>query len=107
MLKRRHFKNRFEDDDPLSGMANLFDAAMVFAVALMVAAVSRFGMTEMLSNEDMTVVKNPGKSNMEIIVKKGTKIDKYRGSGESGEGKGRKVGTAYELENGEIIYVPE
>ena len=48
-------------------VANLFDVAMVFAVALMVALVSRFNMTEMFSKEDFTMVKNPGKENMEII----------------------------------------
>ena len=50
-------------------VANLFDVAMVFAVALMVALVSRFNMTEMFSKEDFTMVKNPGKENMEIITK--------------------------------------
>ena len=42
--------------------------AMVFAVALMVALVTRYNMTEMFSQEDFTMVKNPGKENMEIII---------------------------------------
>ena len=53
----------------MSVVSNLFDVAMVFAVALMVALVSRFNMTEILSHEDFTMVKNPGKDNMEIITK--------------------------------------
>lgn len=96
-----------EDSDPLSGMANLFDLAMVFAVALMVAMVVNFQMTEFLTGEDVTIVKNPGTEDMEIIVKKGREIERYTGSEETGAGKGRRVGTAYELENGQIIYVPE
>lgn len=56
------------------------------------------------------MVKNPGKDNMEIITKEGQKINKYTPSedqsSKSGK-KGKKVGIAYELENGEIIYVPE
>ena len=43
--------NRFateDDSDPLSGLINLFDAAMVFAVALMVAFVIQSRMTELL-----------------------------------------------------------
>jgi len=100
-------KKRFQlDDDPLSGMANLFDLAMVFAVALMVAMVTFFKMTDFLTKENVTIVKNPGKKNMEIIIKKGKKIEKYKASGQKGKGKGKKVGVAYELENGEIIYVP-
>ncbi len=105
--QRQFFQRNNDEADPLSGMANLFDVAMVFALALMVAAVVRFNMTEFLSKEDMTIVKNPGKKNMEIIVKKGKKIEKYKASEQTGQGKGRKVGTAYQLENGEIIYVPE
>ena len=68
---------REEDTDPLSVVVNLFDVAMVFAVALMVAMVMNMNMTEVFSKEDFTVVKNPGKDNMEIISKKGNKIEKY------------------------------
>ena len=99
-----------EDADPISVVSNLFDIAMVFAVALMVALVSRYNMTEVFSQEDYTMVKNPGKENMEIITKEGNKINRYTPSEDQDkkEGKrGKKVGIAYELDNGEIIYVPE
>lgn len=111
MTMRKHkFLQTSEDDDPMSVVSNLFDVSMVFAVALMVALVSRFNMTEMFSQEDFTMVKNPGKDNMEIITKEGQTINRYTPSEEqsSSDGKkGKRVGTAYELENGEIIYVPE
>ncbi|MEA3489804.1 MAG: DUF2149 domain-containing protein [Candidatus Omnitrophota bacterium] len=109
MRRRYSFRStsRTSDEDPLSGMANLFDISMVFAVALMVALVVHFQMTEMLTQNEITMVKNPGKENMEIIVKKGKEITRYRGTRSSGAGKGRRVGVAYELESGEIIYVPE
>ncbi|MBQ3878036.1 MAG: DUF2149 domain-containing protein, partial [Prevotella sp.] len=59
--------------------------------------------------EDFTMIKNPGKDNMEIITRQGKEIKRYKASDEqNATGKrGRKVGIAYELENGEIIYVPE
>ncbi len=107
---RRRLLKREEDSDPMSVVSNLFDVAMVFAVALMVALVSRYNMTEMFSKEDFTMVKNPGKENMEIITKEGANINRYTPSEDqdSKNGKkGKKVGAAYELENGEIIYVPE
>ena len=63
-----------EDADPLSVVVNLFDVAMVFAVALMVAMVMHMNMTEVFTQEDFTIVKNPGKDNMEIIMKEGNKI---------------------------------
>lgn len=106
---RRNLLKKEEDSDPMSVVSNLFDVAMVFAVALMVALVTRYNMTEMLSKEDFTMVKDPGKENMEIITKEGEKISRYTPSEDqrtSGK-RGRKVGIAYELENGEIIYVPE
>lgn len=109
MARRRRLIKNDEDHDPMAVLTNLFDVAMVFAVALMVALVTRFDMTEMFSQEDFTVVKNPGTEQMEIITKKGEKIEKYTPS-EDQSGKnssGKRVGTAYQLENGEIIYVPE
>ena len=100
-----------DDNDPLSGMTNLFDIAMVFAVALMVALVSSMGLTEFFSDEDFTMVINPGKENMEIITKEGEEITRYKSSNKtensSSDGKGKKVGTAYQLEDGKIIYVPD
>ncbi len=107
---RRRFLRSSDNDDPMSVVSNLFDVAMVFAVALMVALVSRYNMTEMFSQDDFTIVKNPGEKNMEIITKEGEKINRYTPSDKQNadNGKlGRRVGTAYELENGEIIYVPE
>lgn len=111
MRRKRYFGEGADDDaDPMSVVSNLFDAAMVFAVALMVALVTHFNMTEMFSQEDFTVVKNPGKEDMEIITKRGETIERYTPSEDqsqqSGE-RGKRVGVAYQLENGEIIYVPE
>lgn len=108
-MRCRRLLRRSEDSDPMSVVSNLFDVAMVFAVALMVALVSRYNMTEMFSQEDFTMVKNPGKENMEIITKEGEKINRYTPSEDSDKSsdKGKRVGSAYELENGDIIYVPE
>lgn len=105
---RRQFVE--EDIDPSSLVSNLFDVAMVFALALMVALVTKFNMTEVFSKEDYSIVKNPGKENMEILIKKGEKIEKYKASDEasSADGsKGKRIGSAYQLDNGEIIYLPE
>lgn len=109
MRARRHFLN--EDPDPTSLLSNLFDVAMVFAVALMVALVTKFNMTEVFSQEDYTMVKNPGQENMEILIKRGDKIEKYQAaqqdSAAPSTSRGKRVGIAYQLENGEIIYVSE
>ena len=109
-MKRRRLLQNNDDNDPMSVVSNLFDVAMDFAVALMEALVTRFNMTEMFSKEDFTIVKNPGKDNMEIITKEGEKINRYTPSenqDNASGSRGKRVGIAYELENGEIIYVPE
>lgn len=108
-MSRRRILNAAEDHDPVAMLSNLFDVAMVFAVALMVALVTKFNMTEIFSQEDYTMVKNPGKENMEIITKEGQEIKRYTPSEkqETSGKRGKKVGVAYQLESGEIIYVPE
>lgn len=112
-MKRTNLYSRVmshdEDDDPISSVANLFDVAMVFAFSLMIAMVTFMNMTDMLFEDSVTIVKNPGQENMEIIRKDGQKIERFTAQDVSGgsEGSGRRVGVAYELENGEIIYIPE
>ena len=107
-------RNRFNESDdeavnPMLSVANLFDVAIVFALALMVALVVRFQMDEIFSKEDYTIVKNPGKSNMEIIKKTGKQIERFKASNDAktNKQKGKRLGVAYELEDGEIIYIPE
>jgi len=90
-MKRNRRVSKFlkeEDTDPLSVVVNLFDVAMVFAVALMVAMVMHMNMTEVFGQEDFTIVKNPGKENMEIISKEGKKINTYKPSGQKEEDSG-------------------
>ena len=88
---KRNLLRKEEDSDPMSVVSNLFDVAMVFAVALMVALVTRYNMTEMFSQEDFTMVKNPGKENMEIITKEGQKINRYTPSEDQEEQMARRI----------------
>jgi len=55
------------------------------------------------------MIKNPGKENMEIITKEGKEIKHFKSSDDEQDSgnKGKRVGVAYELENGKIIYIPE
>lgn len=108
----RNRRNRrlqsYLEPDPMASVANLFDIAMVFSVALMAAMVNYLSIGDLLFSETFTIVKNPGEKNMEIVTKKGTEIRRYEGAASAtGKGKGKKVGTAYQLESGEIVYLPE
>jgi len=111
MTRHRFLRGDGDDLDPLSSLTNLFDVAMVFAVALMVALVEHLDIAEMLIEEEFTIVKNPGGDDMEIITKKGEEIIKYKQNpdrqADPDQRRGRRVGTAYQLENGEIVYIPE
>mgnify|MGYP003390400015 CR=1 FL=1 len=107
----RAFRNRGGDDnDPLIGLINLFDASMVLVVAMVIALVGKGSLADVvarLSQQDVTIVTNPGKPDMEMIIKQGKKIEKLKATGETGRGAGTRLGTAYRMPNGEVVYVPE
>ncbi|MCQ1534616.1 DUF2149 domain-containing protein [Methanosarcina sp. KYL-1] len=98
-----------EEQNPLTGVANLFDVAMVFSVALLVALVMSYQLPELLNpNEDITIVKNPGAQDMKIIIKEeGRPIEVLNMTDNIGGGTGEALGTAYKLADGRVIYVPE
>jgi hypothetical protein len=96
------------EEDPLSGVANLFDVSIVFIVGLMITLFSIYRMGDLVdANSQVTMVKTDAHGNREIVVKKGTEITAYKLSGETTSGNGERLGTAYRLANGQIIYVPE
>lgn len=96
-------------DNPMNSVGNVFDVAMVFSVALLVAIVMSAGLTELLTDQDITIVKNPGQENMQIIQKteEGIEIMEINAEEQIGGGIGDVLGTAYRLEDGRVIYVPE
>ena len=82
---KRNLLKKEEDNDPISAVSNLFDVAMVFAVALMVALVTRYNMTEMLSTEDFTMVRIRERRTWRSLLRKakrsiGTLLPKIRTS---------------------------
>ncbi|HJH32702.1 MAG TPA: DUF2149 domain-containing protein [Methanosarcinaceae archaeon] len=95
------------EHNPLNGVANLFDVAMVFAVALLIALVMSYHIPEMLDPDaSLTVVKNPGQPGMKIIIKDGTTIEVLNMTDKIAGGSGEELGTAYKLANGKVVYVP-
>src|SRR6185436_14235212 len=96
------------EEDPLAGIANLFDMSVVFIVGLMITLFSVYRMADLVDpNSEVTMVKTDKNGMREIVVKKGTKIEAYKVSGETASGNGEKLGTAYRLASGEVIYVPD
>jgi hypothetical protein len=95
------------EHNPLITVANLFDVAMVFAIALLIALVMSYHLPEMLDPAaSVTVVKNPGQPGMKIIVKDGVTIEVMNMTENIAGGTGEELGTAYKLADGKVIYVP-
>jgi len=100
---------RFLDEDeelnPIVSAVNLIDVFLVIIAALLIALAQN--PLNVFSTEDVTVIKNPGKPNMEVIVKKGKEIKQYKSNGEIGSGEGSRAGVAYKMADGSFVYVPE
>ena len=96
------------EEDPLAGIANLFDVSVVFIVGLMISLFSVYRMGDLVDPQsEVTMVKTNASGQREIIVKKGTSITAYKVTGQQSTGNGERLGTAYRLANGQVIYVPE
>ena len=97
-----------DSPDPMSGVVNLFDAAVVFIAALLLALMTVFDAKEIFSKDsNMTIVKRNDRGEMTVIRKKGRRIQAVKMTREQAEGRGTRLGTAYRLEDGSMIYVPE
>ena len=94
-----------DEDDPILSVVNLIDVFLVVIAVLLIAVTEN--PLNPFAAQDVVVIKNAGKPNMEMLVKQGNELKEYRSSGRIGEGEGAKAGTAYRLKNGTMVYVPE
>ena len=93
-----------DDDDPVLSTINLIDVFLVVIGMLLIAVINN--PMNPFSNDKLTIIRNEGQPNMEIITKDGQKITRFKASGASGEGDGEKAGTAYRMKDGTMVYVP-
>lgn len=96
-----------EDDDlnPASSMINLVDVFLVLIAALLISIAQN--PLNPFTADNVTVIKNAGQDDMEMIVKKDETIEHFESSGEIGGGQGTKAGVAYKMADGTMVYVPE
>lgn len=94
-----------DGDDPILSVVNIIDVFLVIIAVLLIAVMEN--PMNPFTTQDAVVIKNPGKENMEMLVKQGKELKQYKSSGRIGEGQGAKAGTAYRLKDGSMIYVPE
>lgn len=108
MRDSRDFSMDADSGDPMNGVVNLFDAAVVFIAALLLALLTFFDAGEIFSPDSrLTVVKKGAGGEITIIEKRGRKIQAVKMTPEEASGRGTRLGIAYRLEDGSMIYVPE
>ena len=105
---RAHTAESVDEEDPIAGLANLFDVSVAFIVALLIALFALFSSGAMLyKNSSVTMVKTSSDGSTEIITKEGAEIKVQKVTDKSLSGQGTRLGTAYRLANGQVVYVPE
>jgi len=109
-LKRRGRFDKYDEplEDPISGVANLFDVSVVFIVSMMIALFMAYNMIDMMDpKSEMTIMKKGADGKVEIVTKKGKEIKVQKVTDKRLSGEGQRLGTAYKLKDGKVIYVPE
>jgi hypothetical protein len=96
------------DDDPGAGLINLFDVWIAFSVALLLALVSYLnvrapGPGRVESGQADALEAGDG----ERPAGRQIKLERYRVTTQSRGGEGTRLGTAYRLKSGEVVYVPD
>lgn len=99
--------SQHHDDNPLTIMANLFETGLVFALGFMVSLISAMNLLDMFNPETKVTVTTERKDGMQIMVKEGNKTTIRRLTKNVGAGDGTRLGVAYRLADGSVIYVPE
>jgi len=93
------------DEDPILSVVNLIDVFLVLIAALLLSVanspLSPYGA------DQVTIIRNPGRPDMELVIKDGTKIEHFRAEGSGGAGGGERAGIAYRMKDGSLVYVPE
>ncbi len=109
-LKRRRRFDKYDEplEDPISGVANLFDASVAFIVSMMIALFMAYNMLDLVNpKSEVTITKKNAKGEMEIITKTGKEIKMQKVTDKKLSGEGIRLGTAYQLKDGRVVYVPE
>ncbi len=110
MRRRRRFDIGGGDalEDPLSGVANLFDASVVFIVSMMLALFMAYNMMDLINPAaEVTLTRKNADGTVEIVTRKGTDIKVQKVTDQKLSGQGERLGTAYRLKDGRTVYVPD
>jgi hypothetical protein len=97
-----------EADDPMTSVANMTDIYLVFIVALLISFLSAYHMEDLLSpDSNVTVMKESAEGEITVITKQAQKIEAVKITRSEAEGKGVRLGVAYRMEDGSMVYLPD
>lgn len=106
--RNRYFNDETNDEDPMNGVANFFDISVVFITALVLALFSVYRLQDLFSeSSQFTMLKQNQDGQMELITKDAKQIRAIKITKEQAKGMGTRLGTAYRLKDGSMVYVPE
>jgi hypothetical protein len=99
---------KHEADDPMTSVANMTDIYLVFIVALLMSFLSAYHLEDLLSRDsNVTVMKESAEGEITVITKQAEKIEAVKITRSEAEGKGVRLGVAYRLEDGSMVYLPD
>jgi len=97
-----------EADDPMNSIANLLDIFLVFIVAMLISFLSAYQLQDLLAQDsNVTVMKETADGEITIVTKQAEKIEAVKITKSEAEGKGVRLGVAYKLEDGSMVYLPD
>jgi hypothetical protein len=102
---RLRLDDEMGQDDPLLSLVNLIDVFLVLIAALLLSMA--MNPLSPLANGTVTVIRNQGRPDMEIVIRDGKNIERFKSDGAMGEGRGVRAGIAYRMADGSLVYVPE
>lgn len=95
-------------ENPLDGVANLIDVGLVFIVGLIFALISAHSLIDIFTPEsELTIMKKKQNGEFELVMKKGKEVKIKKITSNKLKGEGHRLGTAYRLKDGKVVYVPE
>ncbi len=105
---RTYHSDNQKPGDPMDGVANLFDVALVFIVALLLSLMSAYQVLDFFNPESEITIMKKNEGQWQIITKKGKEIKTRKVTNKKvGGDEGTKLGTAYQLKDGRVVYIPE
>ncbi|MGJ0391149.1 MAG: DUF2149 domain-containing protein [Methylocystis sp.] len=108
LRRRRRFDGETPLEDPIAGVANLFDASVVFIVSMMIALFMAYNMMDLLDpNAKVTMTRKSADGSLEVITREGAQIKVQKVTDKKLGGEGERLGAAFRLKDGRVVYVPD